>query len=166
MFFLIILIVSHLSLCTSQFTDEDESCDGARNCSLASYCINQYSELDSYVINNKTLLRTITEAFFVTSKGPSAYVKLNYKFKSIAQGQGNSTVLENEDFNCTNHQTTYIWSESVLYLLGPRPLYFLTLFAVNVSRVSVTIELPCLCSEVQFDLLARLTYLVCKLSNS
>ena len=82
-----------------------------------------------------TLLRAITEAFFVTGKGPSAYVKLNYNFQSFAQQ--NDTIFENEDSNCTSHQTTYIWIESVLYLLGPKPLCFLTLFAVNVSSVSV-----------------------------
>ena len=161
MLFPILLFVSLLSFSNSQCTDDsDESCERAGNCT---YCINQYSDLDSYVINNKTLLRTITAAIFVTGKGPSAYVKLNYNFWSCAQG--NDTVLENEDINCTSHQTTYIWSESVLYLLGPRPLHFLTLFAVNVSSVSLSVQLPCLCSEVQFDLLARLTYLVCKFSN-
>ena len=117
--------------------------------------------MDLCIINDKKLLRTITEAFFVTGKSASAFVKLNYNFQSFAKERNtNETILENEDLICTDHQTTYIWSESVLYLLGPRPLYFLTLFAVNVSEVSLNIELPCLCSGVQFDLLARLTYLV------
>ena len=162
MIFLVFLIISHLSFSTTEFTDGDGSCDEAKNCNVVSPCIKQYSELEElYIINNKTLLKIITEAFFVTGKSASVYVKLKYNFQSFTQENNtNETVLENEEFNCTSYQATYIWSESVLYLLGPRPLYFLTLFAVNITEASLTLELPCLCSDVQFDLLARLTYLV------
>lgn len=73
-FFLIFIFLGHISLNTSQFTNDDQNCDKASNCNVVSYCISQYiySELDSYVVNNKTLMRTITEAVFVTSKGTSA----------------------------------------------------------------------------------------------
>ena len=161
MFVLIFVFISCLSFSTSEYIDGDKSCDEATNCDAVSHCIKEYSELDLYITNNKTLQRRITEAFFVTGKVASVFVRLNYNYQSFSQeNDTNDTVSENEDFNCSSSQTTYIWSESVLYLLGPRPLYYLILFAENVSDVNVTIELPCLCSEVQFDLLARLTYLV------
>ena len=60
-----------------------------------------------------------------------------------------------------NRVHTYVWSEAVLYIFGPKPLYWLTLFAVSIDEVDVTTELPCLCSNVYGDLLSRLTYLVC-----
>ena len=161
MFFLIFVFINCLSLGTSEYIDGDENCDESTIYHVVSHCIKEYSELDLYITNNKTLLRRMTEAFFATGKTPSAFVKLNYNYQSFAQeNDTNDTISENQDLNCSSQQTTYIWSESVLYLLGPKPLYFLTLLAVDVPETNITIELPCLCSEVQFDLLARLTYLV------
>ena len=155
----LILLISHSSFSTSEYIDIDENCDEIENCSVIPHCIREYSELDFYVTNNTKLMTTLTETFFITGKGPSLFVRLNYNFKSFAQNNStNDTIFG--DLNCTSHQTTYIWSESVLYLLGPRPLYLLSLFAVDVSEASVTIELPCLCEDVQFELLGRLTYLV------
>ena len=61
---------------------------------------------------------------------------------------------------CMDDQKKFIWSSSALYLLGPKPLFWLTLFAVDVRESSITINLPCLCSDVYEDLLSRLTYLV------
>ena len=63
-------------------------------------------------------------------------------------------------FVCINDQKKFIWSSSALYLLGPKPLFWLTLFAVHVRESSITVNLPCLCSDVYDDLLSRLTYLV------
>ena len=57
-------------------------------------------------------------------------------------------------------QAVYIWSVPPLYLLGPKPLFWCTLFAINVPETSVTIELPCLCADEYYELLSRLTYLV------
>ena len=157
----VILLISYSSFSTSGHIDIDENCDETGNCSVIPHCIREYSELELYVINNTKLMRTLTETFFVTGERPSLYVKLNYNFQSLAQNNStNDTIFENQDINCTSHQATYIWSESVLYLLGPKPLYLLSLFAVDVSEASATIELPCLCTDVQFELLGRLTYLV------
>ena len=61
---------------------------------------------------------------------------------------------------CIDDQKTFIWSNSALYLLGPKTLFWVTLFAVHVHESSITINLPCLCSDVYEDLLSRLTYLV------
>ena len=51
-YFLILLFLSHTSLSTLQFTNDDVNCDEASNCGVVSYCISQYSDLDSYVIND------------------------------------------------------------------------------------------------------------------
>ena len=82
---------------------------------------------------------------------------ITFRFITVAIASSS----EDDSINCTNHQTTYIWSTSVLYLLGPGPLFWLTLFAVNVPEANTTIELPCFCTDSYADLLARLTYLVC-----
>ena len=53
-----------------------------------------------------------------------------------------------------------------LSMLGPKPLLWLTLFAVHVRESSITIQLPlCLCSEAYDELLSRLTYLVSSYSH-
>ena len=49
---------------------------------------------------------------------------------------------------CIDDQKKFIWSSSALYLLGPKTLFWLTLFAVHVRESSITINLPCLCSDV------------------
>ena len=156
LFLLVLCFISPLfSVCSTQY-DSDENCDETGNCTILIHrCIRQYSDLESYIINNKELTRTLAATFYRTGRAPSRYVKINYDFL-------NTTGLSDgaNDTNCTRHQTTYIWSESVLYLLGPNPLFWLTLFAVNIPEASVTVQLPCLCADVQFDLLGRLTYLV------
>ena len=153
-----VLLVSHYSVCSSQKFD---NCDDAGNCNdlkEATSCVSQYSQLDSYVLNNKAILRTLTETFFKTGEGVSQFVKFTYNFQ-VSNNSNSSS--EDDSIICTTHQTTYIWSTSVLYLLGPGPLFWLTLFAVNVPEASATIELPCFCTDSYADLLARLTYLVC-----
>ena len=123
-------------------------------------CIGHYVDLETYVINNKTLVEKLSETFFTsrtaaffTGRGSSQFVKITYNFHI-------SNVT-----NCYAQQSTYFWSEAVLYMFGPRPLYWLTLFAINIDEVDVTIELPCLCSDVYDDILSRLTYLVCVYVN-
>ena len=153
-----VLLFTHLSICSSQeFVRGDNDCDELGNCSDVTSCISQYSQLDLYIVNDKNLLRKLTETFFQTGSGASQFVKLTYSIR--VADTWNDT--EDDVVNCTNLQTTYIWSTSVLYLLGPRPLFWLTLFAVNVPEASVTIELPCFCTNDYNDLLDRLTYLVC-----
>ena len=155
----LVLLVTLVNLCHAQeFAEDDYNCDDTGNCSDVTNCIAQYSQLDSYILNNKDLLRQLTESFFKTGDGASQFVKLTYKFQ--VYDRGNTTEDDDIVINCTNSQTTYIWSTSVLYLLGPRPLLWLTLFAVIVPEASVTIELPCFCTDSYTDLLDRLTYLV------
>ena len=146
-----------LSFCHAQESaDGDNNCNETGNRSDVTNCIFQYNQLDSYILNNMDLLRNLTETFFKTGNDPSEFIKLTYKFY-IYDGENSD---EDDLINCTSRLTTYIWSTSVLYLLGPEPLFLLTLFAVNVPEASVTIELPCFCTESYNDLLDRLTYLV------
>jgi len=44
--------------------------------------------------------------------------------------------------------------------LGPKPLLFLTLFAINIPEIGVEVPLPCLRQGQVDTLLSRLTYLV------
>ena len=144
------------------------SCNGTEGCTKdlteGISCIEQYNDLEMYVMNNKTLVEKLSRTFFtsqtatfITGRGASQFVKITYNFQTSSDKhsiKGNVT-------NCSAQQSTFIWSEAVLYLVGPEALYWCTLFAVNIDEVDVTIELPCLCSDVYDDLLSRLTYLVC-----
>ena len=158
-----LLLFTHLCLCHSQeFLGDDNDCDDKGNCSDVTSCISQYSQLELYILNNKDILRTLTETFFKTGDGASQFVKITYNFEVSNHDGRNST--EDDVANCTSHKATYMWSTSVLYLLGPRPLFWLTLFAVIVPEANGTVELPCLCADVLSNLLDRLTYLVCVLT--
>ena len=53
MFYLVFIFISHLSFGTTEFTDADGKFDEDRNYNLVSHCINEYSELDLYIINDK-----------------------------------------------------------------------------------------------------------------
>ena len=158
------LILHEQSFCSAQDLVEEDyfnKCDGIGNCSEATNCIRQYSELESYILNNKDVVERITEAFYRTGKGVAKFIKITYRFQIPTPINDTNDTIEFEDFdNCSNHQTRYIWSESALYLLGPKPLFWFTLFAVNVPETSVTIDLPCLCDDTYDSLLSRLTYLV------
>lgn len=137
-------------------TNELTACDG--NCSEHS-CIRNYAELESYILNNETVLSEIVEAFFKTGKAPSNFVKITYDFQ-IPDNSHNDTMDFEENNNCTDRQDVYFWSSSPLYLLGPKSLYYATLFAVNVDEERLTISLPCLCEELHGIILSRLTYMV------
>ena len=132
--------------CSNEETDEVTS------------CIREYIDLEKYILNNEILMENLAEIFFTTGKAASNFVKITYNFHT-----SNDKDLMEEDsiINCSNQQSTYIWSEAALYLLGPKPLFWYTLFAVYIREVKVTIELPYLCSDVYRSLLSRLTYLVC-----
>ena len=136
------------------------NCYGAGNCSE---CISQYRDLEEYILNSTDLLDKVKETFFKTGRHVSKFVYITHIVKiGISSSQSNNTDLDDVDagINCIDHQTVYIWSESPLYLLGPKPLFWFTLFAINVHETSVTIELPCIYGDVYYDLLSRLMYLV------
>ena len=158
---LVLISHYHMVLCDSQgFTESDDDFDDTSvNCNGFSICITEYSQLESYILNDDDLLRKFTESFFRTGESESEFIKFTYNFKLCSNE--NSSDDGNYTANCTSNQVEYIWSKSVLYFLGVRPLFWLTLFAVNVPETKANIELPCFCTETYIDHLARLTYLVC-----
>ena len=98
--------------------------------------------------------------FFETGKVPSKVVNLVYNFQ-VSNGSITSAE-ESTVMSCSNYQMKYVWSESFIYLLGPRPLMYFTLFAVrvNVLEDDAAIDLPCMCLDTYGILLSRLTYMV------
>ena len=127
-----------------------------------SECISQYTDLEDHILSNRYLLEQLINTFYRSGKHVSKFVYITYNapFGMSSNESYNTTDLLIADNNCTNHQAVYIWSESPLYLLGPKPLFWFTLFAINVPETSVTIESPCLCTDEYYKLLSRLTYLV------
>ena len=148
------LVAVHLISCSAK--EIEVSCDDTDNSTEIDTCISNYSALDSYIVNDRDLQEQFTKAFFKTGQRASEFVKLTYHF----QKSDTTNNTDSDGINCTNAEITYIWSQSVLYLLGPRSLFWLTLFAVNVPEASVTIDLPCFCADAYSALLSRLTYLV------
>ena len=144
-----------------EITEND--CNEADNCTRLTSCIRYYDDLQSYVLNNKEIMRNLKETFFRTGEDPSEFVKITYRFQLEMPNSTNNTNSNDEDnitSNCFNQESTYIWSESALYLLGPKSLFWYTLFVVNIPEVSITIDLPCLCNGANGSLLSRFTYLV------
>ena len=143
------------SFCNSQeFNSSIEETDEGTT------CIRQYIDLEKYIL--KWLEQWNIDGkpcwnIFTTGKAASNFVKITYNFQT---SDDQDLIEEDSITNCSSQQSTYIWSEAALYLLGPKPLFWCTLFAVNIREFKVTIELPCLCSDVYSTLLSRLTYLV------
>ena len=156
----IALFFSHCFCYAQEFVGSGTDCDETGNCSEVSTCIKNYHELDLYVRGNNEIKENLTNAFFATSKTPSKFVKLYYKFQ-VSNDTGAVLFGENNTTGCANHESIYIWSDHFLYLLGPSMLFASTLFAVDITENETTIELPCLCYDVYGSLLSRLTYMVC-----
>ena len=145
---------------TQEFVGSGADCDESGNCSEVSSCIKTYHELDLYIRKNSGVKENLTNAFFVTGKTPSRFVKLTYKFQVANDTDAVFAGEDNYYTSCFDHQSKYIWSDHFLYLLGPKPLFWFTLFAVGPVENETTIELPCLCHDVYGSLLSRLTYMV------
>lgn len=143
----------------------EEDCVSSYNCfnnfdctnNGTTNCISDYSSLESYVKNDKAIVDKLTKTFYRTGHSPARFVRITYKFQIPAHN--NDSENKNES-SCISTERLYYWSESPVYLLGPRPLYYLSLFAINVEEDDVFIELPCLQANDQEALLSRLTYLV------
>ena len=161
-----ILLLCSQNLCIAQEVSDDESYSpgysGSEEQYFFSHCFKEYSQLDLYILKNKTLMRDFTETFFRTGKSPSRFVKITYHFQSceMSRVDQSNKIMDNGTINCAYQETTYVWSESMLYLFGPKPLLWLTLFAVITPEVDAVIELPRLCRNEEFYLMDRLTYLV------
>ena len=156
----IVLLVLFLMTfyCVSD-AQEINNCDETSNCSEVIRCIRQYKTLQTHILNNEEIMDEITTIFFRTGHAASKFVKITYNFQ-VSKSSKSSNTDATDDYdglNCFSHQNTYIWSESALYLLGPKPLYWFTIFTINVPEVNVSIELPCLCHYVYDSLLSQLT---------
>ena len=115
-------------------------------------CIREYNYLETFVLGNPSIKDDLTKVFLPTGKDASHYVEITYKY---------SVCKDNVSVVCHDKESTFIWSDSPFFLLGPKPLFWFTFFAVNVAEQNITIELPCLCQEEFCSLVSRLTYLVC-----
>ena len=156
-----------LSLSNGQDYDKRGNDDsGANSYVNNSNCISKYRDLQSYVLSNEDLMDDLIELFFETGKTLTEFVRITYRFKvllPVGNHTNNTTDTYNNndtEFACMDNQKTFIWSSSALYLLGPEPLFWQTLFAVHVQESSITIDLPCLCNDAYDNLLPRLTYFV------
>ena len=129
--------------------------DGVNSYCNISNCISKYTDLQKYILNNEDLMDDLNEVFYKTGKAPTEFVRITYKFQTFENNNDDELTYKYIDM-----QKKFIWSNSALYLLGPEPLFWLTLFAVHVRQSSITINLPCLCNDAYDDLLSRLTYLV------
>lgn len=160
---MMLLLTVSVLLCLVCFSTEATigdrtDCDETRNCSgvTPADCIKYYKELELYVTSSTVIIEELKSVFFFTGDYPSKYVKLIYNFQ-VSAGVANSTGVT----NCVNQTSTYIWSESALYLLG-QTLVWSTFFALDISGYRITIDLPCLCHDESYELLSRLPYMVSK----
>ena len=163
-----ILFAIMLSFVNAQDYVESDDDPGVSSYENTTSCIRKYRDLQSYVLSNEDLIDDLTELFFETGKAPTKFVRITYKFQILLPvdnytNHTNITINDDDDneFSCFDTQKIFIWSISALYLLGPAPLFWQTLFAAYIPESSITIHLPCLCNDAYDDLLPRLTYLVC-----
>jgi len=152
-----LLLAMVFSICNTQEITWNKNCSDEDNSSATVGCIWNYNELESFILSSPSIIDQLTETYFQSSGEVSMFVRITYNTKFMKSYHNTSG---NTSENFTSHQSIYMWSESPLYLLGPAPLFWFTLFAINVPETSVTIDLPCLCSDVRNSLLSRLTYLV------
>ena len=137
-------------------------CSNTLDCNEPSSCISDYDTLETYVQNNKSIINDLAQVFYRTGYSPAKFVRITYKFQIPSyfnDSNGSNSSIEND--TCSSIQKMYYWSTSPVYLLGPQPLFYLSLFAVIVREENVIIQLPCLEASDQKALLSRLTYLVC-----
>lgn len=127
-------------------TEDEDECFDYNN------CIDHYEVLESYIMQNDDALVNLTKGFFKTGKDPAEFVKITYHYQVPNDTDENNNT-------CFAQRSVYFWSTSPSFLLGPNPMYWLSLFAINPIQSSVTLQLPCLQGNFE-DLLSRLTYLV------
>ena len=96
-------------------------------------CIREYIDLEKYTMKNEKLIEKLAETLFTTGRAPSSFVKITYYLQnSYTRHHNQLQSAEHSISNCSNQQSTYIWSTTALYLIGPNVLFWCTLFAVNI----------------------------------
>lgn len=151
MYLLVLVLFALQNVCNAQEIFENDCDDKANNCTQS--CIRYYDELQSYILNNIKIMRNLKETFFSSGEDPSEFVKITYHFQLFYDDPI-------KDKTSDEQTSTFIWSESALFLFGPRPLFWYTLFAVNIPETSISIHLPRLCNGTNKALLNRFTYMV------
>ena len=123
-------------------------CSNTMNCSQPASCISDYDLLESYVQSNKSLISNLAQAFYRTGRSPARFVRITYNFQvpsNLNDSNGNDSFADSIKVDtCSSIQRIYYWSTSPIYLLGPKPLRYLTLFATILQEEDVIVELPCL----------------------
>ena len=123
-------------------------------------CFSRYDLLEEYIRNNESILTNLAETFYRTGRSPAKFVKITYKFQIPGLNDSHNNKTYNSSIKCSSIERTYYWSTSPIYLLGPKPLMYLSMFGIIVQEENVIVQLPCLKSNDQKVLLSRLTYLV------
>ena len=160
---LVAVLLSLHCFCIAQEIIYESDCDEAENCTEVINCISYYDDLQFHVLSNKETMRNLKEAFFRTGEDPSEFVKITYHFQlsSNSFNDTNSTdAVVDDNSTCFNQTSSFIWSDSAIFLFGPRLLLWYTLFAINIPETSVSVHLPCLCNGANESLLNRFSYLV------
>lgn len=134
LYILVLVLLNLQCVCNAQEIDEVSCDDEESNCTRANSCIRYYDDLQSYVLNNTGVMRSLKETFFKSGEDPSVFVKITYHFQLPRRIPTIDSII-----NCINQTSTFIWSESALYLFGPRPLFWYTLFALNIPEASVSL---------------------------
>jgi len=124
----------------------------------AESCISDYETLETFLRADDEQIATLARNFYRTGEDPTEYIEITYLFQIPSSGPDGS------DDTCVFIERKYIWSTSPVFLLGPKALFWLSLFTIGVNEESVVLRLPCIQKTAQRDLLTRLTYLVSKYS--
>jgi len=153
----IMVLSAFFSLAYANFAESNDcllatDCTEVENCDdFNSRCVSQYDILESYILGNNDILSTLAKAFYKSDDDPAQFVKITYQFH---------VPDANDSGTCDNRTTKYFWSTSPTFLLGPAPMFWLSLFAIYPPESEVNIQLPCLQQDSQRELLSRLTYFV------
>ena len=134
------------------------NCTGGEDdseCYDYNYCIEEYEVLESYIRQNDEVLVNLTKGFFTTGQDPAGFVKITYHYQVPKHNE-----TDEDNSTCSAERSVYFWSTSPSFMLGPKPMFWLSLFAINPVESSVTLQLPCLQENIKEVLLSRLTYLV------
>lgn len=161
-----VLLIFKLMIISARALEDcayDNNCANNLDFNQTTCCISEYQTLEAFVQNNETLINNLAEAFYKTGYSPAKFVRITYKFQQFSGSDDNGTnnSTNEDDIKCYHYaERVYYWSSSAIYLLGPRALFYLSLFAINVREENVIVHLPCLHSRYEKALLSRFTYLV------
>jgi len=130
--------------------DGSSDCNNTENVEFT-HCIGNYGELQSYILSSQNVLEKHSMKLVKVLLNLSKLLMTCKYLTQLMKGVRMFTALTKKEL--------FVWSTSPIYFLGPKPLRYQSLLAVNVQQNRVTVQLPCLCSNVTGKLLSRLTYI-------